>query len=774
MERHEQLVHEKIHAFARGFVHLRKQFHEELEGESPDEALEITHLVHNSLKFLLSRFSDIDLPMDPSEMEQNPARFVENHEARSRSKFQRIKEYTSFTSAAGKIMSFRRDIRQQLLSAEAYDETFARQISDALLTQPSAETPPIYVDLQLHGAELAEYSGVFRDQFYEAVACMPFRGSVNFNMGVPMVTADYLYRDHGKDLDPITAAELTVQMNGWYAKHQYCQKTGGFLHHYYRGQKAIRWLQDNFSSDEAGEISQEMRTDMMAHANPQALYMHDIAAFKLNSAQNDGAEHYYVIEMIRLLVKKYELQQKEGTVQNRRNLYEHQALISQQISVLIHSLETSYASFDGISGKEMMEEALSMVAMSQEELAPLISDVLTKWERHSRTGKEQSHRLERRRQEEVADTEQVQLGKKIQKNAEAQTELEKRKIGMVSVMKEESNSYGWELPLEFLEARAKEKRGIVYHRSSSLLSSGKLSNAQVFEMSMVQEMARKHDMRHWFYTDANSSICTMTEWARSQDMLVTSDVVMKSIEQWLTETSDPESLRVHLIRNELWPESAEIFEEGKISSCIQYWQAVCKARLELEADGIEPTIQLSFGTTMNQHAKDTGKQIKKLDGKYIEIGGRAAEYTFGRVRRRRQDHMTIEHVIASDDYKEDANKDTFSVEWGFRYGAYVIGQKEGNGFGAPHKTSAIEYKGNMRLQENFQNNEALEKFAPHVFEAFTMQGTGEWRNEPVDYVLFSPGGSEGVFEGDYEDANHTWEPAGSGGYGGGGGGLATL
>lgn len=776
MQTANDAINEKIHGYARGLLRLEDASYEKFGKEpNPTEAIRQT-LWANLCSLLGAGGRDLKkFPDSQAQLPDSPQEFVNVYRQKRTSDAAIVSNYNRFAFGSKtrkrELDHTRHIVRSNLVGLQHKDMTDAERTAEILTEVQNGYDTPIYVDLMLNASEIAQHSDVFRNVFHSSVAPMkigPDDGhTIDMNVASPVV--DYMFRDHERRIDPVDMQTIVLSVESWKGKTT-ANETEDCYTESEDGLRDLRWVTERFSR-ELGDIPSEVLTALAQHTNHASLTAHTLAAYSLNSDNHDGAENYFLTELLRLLMLMDALDASEDGDPRAKN--RHRKLLREQIAVLLHGMETTYMPYNGSCAKEVIESDLQLMGTKVEYLKPYMVIPLNEWEQLVQTGSVVVDDMHRDKREEAENNKVENFGKGIAKEAEKNKLREHRVLSCIKVMQRESHTYGWEEPLEFLDLRAEEAQGILYHRETSYSTSGKLTNSQAFELQMLRKMAISHDMNTWVFTMINREINEMCEFLRTQNLTVKPQKMQAEISLWLnSESENDTALRTHLSKESCWPSSAEAFEDWRVTGRIAYLEGIRNARcMVAEETGTSPMVATLFGQYQHSEAAKAKKIIEALGSKFIDIGGFGAPYLIGKGHRR-ESLMTIEHCLATNSLSGEGT-DAFCVREGLCHGAWVVGKDKG--FGIPHKTSAMECKNNNRPYETLNADPQTKELAAKLAKAFMIKGNG-YPRDPVDYVLFSPQGDAQSPMPLIEQDDDTREPvtSGTGGWGSGGGGIATM
>ncbi len=772
----EMHIAERVHQLARGCLRAEESLQRSaVENRKSDAIWKVILRLLGELNYIMTGNEKSNaFPDTLGEFPKNANEFVGKY---ARTGMER--RYSVFSKGIGdrppRIVKMRSDVQSLFAALENESKDKAAAFSE-ILVRNDTDSPPVFLDLMLSGANIAQKSDEFRRAFHSAMAPMTIgnvehgpQHTLMYRVSAPL--ADY--RSRSQELLDIAPQgdEILIAHARWISgdgNHPYrnaAENKSCFEN--YGDHRLLPWMLHNFSG-EAVKITPEMRTTITRHANHYAFSEHTAAATKLNSNNHTGAQEYFVAYLLEIIVQLYRLDCEK---RNDIAASQHRVLLRQQRDVLIHAMNQSYIPNTNRTAQSTIEEELMIIERRRPELAPYISPITSLWSDLEESGKILVAEFNRQHREQKESAACSQSSADVIAVQNANEILAHRVLGMGKIVTMETQSAGWEQPLEFLSARIQCNQicGILYHRATYRSDTQKPTLADQFEMELLKRIARDHGIETWAFTVANWDMLTVANWAVEQGITITPRQLRREIQAWLYSGSDGTDLRLHLQRNCGWPTPMDAQEDATITQQINYWQLLCKTKCELEEEDIEPNIMLSFASISDEDCNHAAKFLRNSTTPFIDVGGMTAKYIVSPGDLPREAFLAIDHRNTLISYP---NKD-FSLKKGFRAGAQIAGNR--SQFGSPHQTSAMEFKDNGRLVSGLKDDVFLMNSVDQLPQAFTLQGK-ELYDEPVDVVLFTPHGNAGAGVAEFADSEDDREPvcSGSGGRGWNGGGDGAV
>lgn len=777
---------DKVHRLTRGYLRLKEAVTSNGTLHGVEDVDRIVQRVFAEVsKMLGNGIFDVKLPDMPDLMHADPSAFVGKFKSTWRPKSVENR-YIAFseTNANGfppGILGYREYIREMITHLEWSDRRRAKEFTGILTTQETGNEHPVFMDIMLDGGEIAQESLEFRRQFHETtvpttIAVGGGEGKKSLRLAVSAPLIDYLNKDrHRADIakPDIKVAEA---FHGW--------KTGKGSRPYRPGllnadclqnfgePRLFPWIVRNFSGGEIPMSDAELR-ELAVHVGHYAHDTYKDAAYALNCAHHAGSLEYFVVALLEatMLLKDLEDDERVDTPAAI-----HKRLLKELMEIQVFGVHEHVAPYREKTPKDEFTSELIDIGSARKDLQPHLAEVLTHWNRMVKRGKDSERKLNVKEKEKEGDRHMRKTAEGLTNEKNKSAALERKLLGMTKILTlEAQNTAGWEEPLDFLSSRLKlggQKQGVFYHRETAASPSHLLSKAQAFEIEMLKTLAKKHGMTSWAFTVANTTIVEMANWMATCGAPANPSKLRDEIGEWISSTTDARDLRKHLMAQCEWPSERDAAEDRVITNGVNYWQAVCGAKLELEHEGILTDVHLAFGGLDLNECVRAARFLEENESEFVDIGGKAAEYFVRNKKEIRRNVMAIEHKNTASRYHEDY----FDLALAFRHAAHIAGTRYG--YGSPYDTSLIEYKDNQRILEGMNSSNDLKGTMDRLKWIFPLQGRVH-ENEPVDVLLFTPQGEAGVglpLNADSEDDSadeYGRDLVGSGSFGGGGG-LAVL
>lgn len=731
----------------------------------------IANLVHQEVhRFITGGMRNIELPHHETVTQENwyPTLQTFLNEVNLGDLDQR---FTLYTKGVGGLVSSTRSITGAL--GQLYQRSSSSPaakldaLSLKLLETDTVHRRPLIHELLLSANQLASASQLFRGHYHEAITPVVARSGtdasasqeatgIRFPVAAPVLDFLLETQDRAPCDDP---GEATGALwSNWVAgEGEVIRQVGKDRANCIDNSgdpRMIGWLVSNLSSSTI-PIDVDERRKMVPHLNAAAGFQHLRAAKFLNSEAHNGYSDYFCFRLTELLLLREELDRAEINLELRPV---HKHLVDQQIAVLLHSFHEHFVSSDGRTAKEHMEEFLSSIGIRIDTLGPYVSSIINNWESLVRQG--ETH-VEEFYQPVRAKEQQSEIDKAAAPIVALKNTLElyrKRNAAIARIVEGETHTLEWQEPIEILGARAQRKPGLFYRRDTWTSGEGKLTKAEAFECALLQELVRESDVLNWVFTDIGPSLTKCAEWMAEQGHKVTKVQLRDALQSWLMEEEESTNLRSYLQSQGLWPaaspiETSEIselqelklngedvreaflLENLSVTSMVNYWQAIHRARQGLVAEYEPPDTLLYFASDSNEELQIAQEVISRMESKFVDIGGHTAKnkpVAMGNVLQR-QDMLGIFHT----NMRARFMKDGWDMRYAFEHGAYLAAAKQG--YGATHDTSGIMYDRNTRIADGFEQSEVLKPIKHMLGTPFPMR-TGA----KSDFVLFSPGGPADV------------------------------
>ena len=675
------------------------------------------------------------------------------------------------------------EIGGNMVDLELAESGNLQKLVDILLDNNTDFPRTVLDDLMIDGVILARSSETFRSAFHAAVSPITVtsgRASVEqpldsdaIRMSLPAPTINFLGKPHQKEGYANAAIALKGKWDDWNnGKGKTAGKVGRQNTDCFENAgdpRLYHWALANLSSDELKMTPQE-REMMIPHMHIYAHDYHLEAARELNSRNHSGSSEYFVQAFIQLAMLQNQIDRLGG---GNQNIVAHRKLLQEQMSVLVHCMQDYHLRTDGESPQEYIESTLGGLGMRYENLKPYIAPLLTaeSWKELAEKGKKHKGDITRQEREVQEQKERGDRAKIIKSQKLDSEKLEQKKLGVIRIAKREAETTaGWEEPIEYLRAKARNTKAIYYHRNTMRSTTSGISKAEAFEHEFLRDLAKENGITKWLFTEAGKNIAELVKWLSTQGKTTTTYTMKKEIQVWLNSESDGMDLRQHLHEQDLWPRDIHIHEDRITTQQVNYWQALRRTMCDLEGGSIQPAVGLFLGSTSTEESAVAAKLIEKHNGeRCIDIGGWAAQYNENGKPFERDDIMAVHHTNMTRDY----GSSWYNTEDAFEHATFVAAA--GCGYGKTHQTSVVDFGENDRIKRGFLDNQLLKSEVSSLGWSFKMRGNVKDHNV-ADQVCFTPGGPAGTPADVLEDTDNNREPifGGGGGWSEGGGGTATM
>jgi len=764
---------EKISVMTRGLLRLEKAAHEQHLFKSDIQP--ILNAIYIEVCMMLTGDSHAELPTYEDILEQeDPLGTLENIvRSNDRGGFNRFFNDNRLSDARREQLTL--GIGMTMIELETAESENLPKLTQILFENDKEYDQTVFSDLMLNGNEMALGADEFRRTFYEAVNPLAVKaGDDELMMRLPAPTIDYLQKDqykHGYS-DPTLVVE-SIWANWQEGTGAIVKAAGKHSVDCFENEgdpRLFRWFLEDMSNP-SSELTLDDRKQMILHANCYAHEIHKDAAKALNTQDHEGASEYFVHELTRLIMLQSEVDSRGGTDPSV-NL--HRRFLEQQISILVYCMQEYYLTSQDSSAQEYVEEVFCSLGQQVSHLGPYISKFTTHstWKERAEEGGKLKDTLYKGQLDLEEQSRHDGGVQKIKSDQLESQQLERKKLAVTRIMKGEAESTaGWEEPLEFLSARAREPKAIFYNRDTWRAGGGKLSKAEAFEMSLLSTLAEDQEVTNWIFTEPNRNINDIQVWLRSEGIIISSEQLKQEIQTWLRCDGRWKGLRQYLFGEGKWPADRGAMENNIVTAQVNYWQSICRTKLDLEDQGAEISLVLLFADVSLNESQKAAKLIKSLGGeKFIDIGGWSNEVQSKGNPFTREEMMVIHHTNMTRGYENSH----YNTEDAFNHAAFAVAQGE-CGYGKTHQTSAIEFANNQRIENQYADSDDLKYHKNSLGWSYKVPGNHNAFGVS-DYVCYTPGGPAGAAIEILEDADDTREPAfsGSGGSGGDGGGVATL
>jgi len=457
------------------------------------------------------------------------------------------------------------------------------------------------------------------------------------------------------------------------------------------------WTLSHFS-DAYFPLTGRRKRDLILHTLEEASDVRDHNVHELMSTVTTDSLDYCWLFLVNLMSIEEELATRAG---RKRAIERHLDLIYFHYGYLLDDLCNFHESgwITTASPKEDFERRLIDLGTVEPTLKPIAARIIRKWDSLEETGRylrqvveDRSSRLYEIEQQRAIRAKTARATGRAAFSAVGRQQLMRTLAAVQQVMTPDSDDDpAWHHPVEYIETLAKGRNVIFLDWIWTNSGSERLSNAQNFDLALLERMAQ-HGFRSWLFTEPEHGLYSIQEWLKANGEGRALKSLCDGVQQYMA--MDGGTQRPSLRDVLFFPHAREPLA---VTQEIRYWQEVWAVKERTGA-----VVRLYMAQHGNERESAIDWMRSRDDRRFIVIGdgGAFKGYSNAIGCTARDTSLVLNHRAASPRYEVSAKP--FILTRALRFAAYQVGRNRGWGV---HRSAVLPIKDNQRLLAVFQAGE---------------------------------------------------------------------